>query len=264
MIDASKSCLPTRFNQDATAFYSPGVLCPSGYTAPPTCSRNDGVRSITTVTCCPVRGDITMSCVADAGTLQNVFSTLFCTWMAGPQTVLLATITDTAGSVQTTAVTMQGREGINAYGVRMVYQSTDLSGIPTSSTAESGGSIGPSNTSTPTPQPSGGLSTGATVAIAVVIPLVVLAILGVAFFMWRRKRQNKQVSGGYTPPLEEYKPPPSSYQSGSPYQHSDMTTPASQGGYYPPPVQQQYKPYEPPAELPGSGEATELPTDNRR
>jgi hypothetical protein len=50
MIDNKQECLPDRFNKAATAFYSPGFECPSGYTAPAGCTRNDGVESITTVT----------------------------------------------------------------------------------------------------------------------------------------------------------------------------------------------------------------------
>ena len=208
MVDDKLSCLPDRFNPATDAFYSPGVLCPTGYTAPPSCSRNDGVRSITTVTCCPVRGEFTMSCVDDAATLKGTFSNLFCTWIAGPQTVVLATVTDAAGKVATTGVTMAGKEGFNAYGVRMVYQSTDMAAL---STTLDGGS--PTNSPVTPPTNSAGLSTGAIAAIAIVIPVVLLAIIGAAF-VWRRKRKASADTGsiGSLHLGKAHSPPPPSVQ----------------------------------------------------
>ncbi|KAH7117409.1 hypothetical protein EDB81DRAFT_668493 [Dactylonectria macrodidyma] len=180
-------CLPKNFSAASTAFYSPGTACPTDYTALPQCSRSDGVRTITTVTCCPVRGDMTLACIED---------TLFCTWMAGPETVVDVTVSESAGaSPTTTGLTIQGYEGVNAYGIRYVYQSSDL---------EQGGTTGSTSTGEAAGQTSGaadesmtvskGLSTGGTIAVAVVVPVVAIAALVGLLFCWRRrKRRNASV-----------------------------------------------------------------------
>lgn len=182
MFDYQHSCLPSGFDPDPASFFSPGVVCPTGYTAKSPCSRSDGVGSITTVTCCPVRGDITLSCVDDdPATLTNVSSTLFCTWSAGPKTVLLATVTIPDGAISTTAITLEGTMGIDALGIRMLHQSTDVA------------STSPDQTSSGSPdsQQEGsdeGPSTGSKIAIGIAITLAVLAFLG-ALFAWRRGRR---------------------------------------------------------------------------
>ncbi|KAK1494601.1 hypothetical protein CTAM01_08955 [Colletotrichum tamarilloi] len=215
-IDNDSKCLPNKFNGASTAFYSPGTVCPTGYTAQPQCSRNGGVRSITTVTCCPYRGDMTLSCVEDDMTLANVWETQFCTWMAGPATVVDITRTDN-GVVATQAVTMSDRDGVNAWGIRMVYQASDLvpkttSGASSASAtatgtaaAGSGATSGASATGTAagadntsgsatgaatSGASSGGLPTGGIVAVAVVIPVVAIAAL-VGLFLWWRRRKHR-------------------------------------------------------------------------
>ncbi|OHE99456.1 hypothetical protein CORC01_05256 [Colletotrichum orchidophilum] len=209
-IDNDPSCLPDKFNGASTAFYSPGTVCPTGYTAQPYCSRNGGVRSITTVTCCPFRGDMTLSCVQDDMTLANVWETQFCTWMAGPATVVDITRTDD-GVVATQAVTMKNRDGVNAWGIRMVYQASDLlpqttsaatttvtgtgtetaaarSGVTDASASATGTAAGAENTTSSAN--TGGLSTGGIVAVAVVVPVVAIAAL-VGLFLWWRRRKHR-------------------------------------------------------------------------
>ena len=57
-----ESCLPSGFSTQPTAFFSPGIVCPSGYWT--ACVNNLVVKSITIVTCCPTRGtSIHLSCV---------------------------------------------------------------------------------------------------------------------------------------------------------------------------------------------------------
>lgn len=61
VIDHQPPCYPSGYpTSDTSFFYSPGIACPSGYWT--ACHDNSGVKSISTVICCPVRGDITMSC----------------------------------------------------------------------------------------------------------------------------------------------------------------------------------------------------------
>lgn len=174
--DFASSCLPKDFNPDPTAYYSPGTKCPSGYTAQDSCTRSSGQTS--TMTCCPVRSDLIMWCVDDPKTLSGAWESMFCTWSAGEhETVLLVTVDETS----TPAVTMSGADGINAHGLRMVYESSDLSTSTTAATA--------TDTTSSDPGSSGGLSTGAKAAIGVVIPVVVIALAIGLFFLYRRRKQ---------------------------------------------------------------------------
>jgi hypothetical protein len=280
-IDHKASCLPTSFRPEATAFYSPGVQCPVGYTAPSVCTRsNVAAPGITTVTCCPVRGSITMSCVDDPDTLQGVFSTLFCTWIAGPETVILATTTNTAGNVQVTPVTMRNRDGINAFGIRMVYQSTDLTGtlLPTTSRTGTSSPLSTSQVATSQP-PSAGLPTGTAVAIGIIVPVIIIAILVGAFFMWRRRKKAAPPPGSDGSTAvdgSEYKPSPynqpiQTHNPGYTYPPSSTTSSPPPQSYYGPFVQTQpsematpvsYKTYGTPVELSAGNFPTELPTEN--
>jgi len=241
IIDNEPSCLPPKFStSDSSFFYSPGIACPSGYWT--ACHDTTGAASITTVTCCPTYGDISLSCVPSPLSLSEVWSTLFCTWGAPVSPGTVVTLTKSADGGRTSTVTniVSSPGGINAYGVRMVYEASDLVSASSSaaSTASSGSSSGTGQTSQtagPTGASSGadsgtgsdsgsGLSTGATVAIGVVVPLVVIgaALLGLA--LWWRKRKRQQQAG--PPPTA----PPTAPSDAPAYDYAAMP-PA--GGYYP-------------------------------
>ncbi|KAL6857795.1 hypothetical protein ACO1O0_005238 [Amphichorda felina] len=220
--DFANTCLPENFDPDPAAYYSPGTGCPSGYTAQASCTRSSGGTS--TVTCCPERGDLTLWCVEDPETLSDAWESLFCTWNAGNQeTVLLVTVDD----VNTKAVTMTGLDGINAYGLRMVYESSDLvkstsATVTTEATSatetetRSGESVAkPTNTDTDSADSAsddggGGLSTGAKVAIGVVIPVAVIALAVGLFFLYRRRKRSYGAVDTTELPAET-KPGPSAY-----------------------------------------------------
>ncbi|KAJ4266510.1 hypothetical protein NW762_004497 [Fusarium torreyae] len=200
-IDFATACLPDDFDPAPSAYYSPGIECPSGYTAQKSCTRSSGDDEKTTVTCCPQRNNINMWCVEDPGTLSGPWESLFCTWSAGnKQTVILVT-TSVSGTESTTAVTMNGGEGINAFGLRMIYEPSDIPNTEASTTdasttaasttaaSTSGATNEPAQTSSGDSNDSGGISTGAIAAIAVVIPIVVIAALVGAFIWWRRRRR---------------------------------------------------------------------------
>jgi hypothetical protein len=274
MIDDRPSCLPSRFStSDSSFFYSPGIACPSGYWT--ACYDTTGVSSITTVTCCPTYGDIKLSCVADPLSLSSVWETLFCTWIA-PETGTVITTTERRGktSVGTAQVTAPG--GINAYGVRMVYESTDLytstsstssssssasdttSTAATSSTAAAGNSPAISSADS-----SSGLSTGAKAAIGVVIPLVVIGALILGLLFWRRRKRQQVLP---ISPEQEYAAaaapaPASAAPSEEHYQLAEQPKPPVY--YYggpPQPPQPHPRDYLP--EMPDSRQAAaELPAD---
>lgn len=110
-------------------------------------------------------------------------------------TTLPITVLKSDGQTTTSSWGFSAGAGINAYGVRLVYQSSDLVAATTSAalgtgttTSSSVSATGTSNTGMGM-KPSGKLSTGEIIAIAVVVPLVALAILGTLFgWLWRKKR----------------------------------------------------------------------------
>jgi hypothetical protein len=207
VIDADLACLPQGFTSLSTNYFSPGIQCPAGYVT--ACNDNAGVSSITTVTCCPHRGDITLGCVTPS-TLSNVWETLFCTWIApqSPGTVVNITLSE-GRTTSTSAVTMMSGGGINALGIRMVYQSSDIlaiSGTGATSGTAAATSTGPAGTGAAGEtggDSSSGLSTGAIIAIAVIIPVVLSAVAAGLFFIRKRKQaltaqQHGQGAAGMT------------------------------------------------------------------
>jgi len=210
MMDVASTCLPPGIQTESDAYFSPGIACPSGYVS--ACHDNTGVASLTTVTCCPtLNRDVTLSCVDDR-TLASVWSTLFCTWIAPKAKTSLPVTLSANGVTSTENLDFSSPGGLNAFGVRMVYQKTDTD-RPTATTT--GGTTKPtssdptnSDTSTPSPGDDGGLSTGAKVAIGVVIPVVAIAALVGILLWWRRRRRHHGQSSGGGGELYKYQPQP--------------------------------------------------------
>ncbi|KAF6826408.1 transmembrane alpha-helix domain-containing protein [Colletotrichum plurivorum] len=232
MVDPQEDCLPPSHPKQETAYYSPGFVCPKGYMTAKV--DNKGVRSITTVTCCPYRSDIILSAV-DPATLSGQWVGLFCTWIAPEGTRIDVVHTaDTRTWTQLEYVTSPG--GVNAYGVRMVYQSTDVeyatessftpicTGNSTESTFDAictGNSTFNETTFNETQNGFPGLSKGESIAVAAVVPVVVFALVAGALFWWWRKRQaskysrvnDNSVSSNQTP-NQAPTVPPATYQPG--------------------------------------------------
>ncbi|KAL7792444.1 hypothetical protein V8C37DRAFT_124222 [Trichoderma ceciliae] len=208
-IDFSKSCLPKGFHTDQTSYFSPGLICPTGYYS--ACHDNIGAKSITTVTCCPTFGsDVSLSCVT-ASTLRSVWSTLFCTWIApgGDGTMLPMTVSGN-GITSTVQGSFTAPGGLNAFGIRMVYQKTDtetttMATMTASTTASTGTKSGrPTKTSdSDSGDSSPALSSAAKAAIGagVAVPIVVVGLLVGLFFWWRKRQQYNRVVQS-TPPTE--------------------------------------------------------------
>ncbi|KUI57406.1 hypothetical protein VP1G_04677 [Cytospora mali] len=197
IIDEDLACLPQGFTSSSTNYFSPGLICPAGYVT--ACNDNAGVSSVTTVTCCPYRDDITLGCVTPS-TLSSVWETLFCTWIAPESGTTVQITTSNDGTTSTERITMRSPAGINAMGVRMVYQSSDVSKAVTTTDSDQAatttGTTGATPTSTSGGSGSGssnndssGISLGAVIAIAVVIPIVAMsAAVGIFFFIRRQKQ----------------------------------------------------------------------------
>ncbi|KAN0095250.1 hypothetical protein V8E51_015961 [Hyaloscypha variabilis] len=176
VVDPYTTCLPSGFVLGTTNYFSPGLICPVGYST--ACHDTAGVSSITTVNCCPVRGDVSMSC-GDFRNLDHTNSfwgTFFCTWYCSASTSLLMTLSSSSGVTSTVEVAYTPGMGLNAYGVRMVYESTDVSTTGASTTATQSSTSSSSGPTGGSSSGSGGTS-GGTIAAAVVVPVVVLLAL---------------------------------------------------------------------------------------
>lgn len=201
VVDPDTACLPSGFASASTDYFSPGLACPAGYVT--ACHDNAGVASVTTVTCCPYRGDITLGCVTPS-TLSDEWATLFCTWIAPADSATTVSLTLSAdGTTSTAAVSLSSPGGLNALGVRMVYQSSDLTATGTATAT--GSRSGSSNTSAATASGGstgsggssggGGLSTGATVGIAVALSVAGIAAITGALLLMRKRRRARPAYG---------------------------------------------------------------------
>lgn len=202
IVGGSSSCQPSGFDSNPSSYFSPGLICPSGYAS--ACHDNTGVASITTVTCCPTLSelDIALSCV-DTTSLAGTWATEFCTWIAPSGGTSLPITVSEAGPTSTPKLGFTSPGGLNAYGIRMVYQTGDLSKTATTTSDKSKTSTsdptntanpGPANTSGSPPPSSNkqaGLSTGVKAAIGVVTAVVVLGILAGVFFLWKRRQRQR-------------------------------------------------------------------------
>ncbi|KAK4231146.1 hypothetical protein QBC38DRAFT_440265 [Podospora fimiseda] len=181
------SCFPPGFATEERSFFSPGIACPSGYYSACTGAP---VSSITTVTCCPVvSSSISMLC-REPTQLSEAWENQFCTWAAPPKGDTVMVTESANGRTSTIVKTLSNPEGLNAFGIRMVYQATDMPTTSTSGTASTSPSNQPSSPGQDQIDGSdkGGLSTGATIAIALVIPIIVIGAAVGFFFWWKRRR----------------------------------------------------------------------------
>ncbi|KAM0426202.1 hypothetical protein ACHAPT_008552 [Fusarium lateritium] len=213
-VDFATSCLPDDFDPAPTAYYSPGTACPSGYTAQRSCTRSASGDDKTTVTCCPERNGIKMWCVSEPQSLSGPWESLYCTWSAGDEQTVLLVTTVVSGTESTTAVTMRGGDGINAYGLKMIYEPSDIASTSATTTADTttadettDATAPPAETSSGGGGNDGGIGTGGIVAIAVVIPVVVIGALIGAFFWWRRRKNRSTAVPSEDPDATKELPP---------------------------------------------------------
>lgn len=236
VVDIETSCMPDGFDPEPTAYFSPGLECPAGYVS--ACHDHTGVESITTVTCCPVVEDVTLSCVT-ASTLKDEWENLFCTWIAPEDGTDLPITLSEDGVTSTDKVGFESPGGLNAYGVRMVYQSSDLESTTKTDTADV-----PADTAedgsledTEDDDQGGGLSTGAKIAIGVCVPVGVIAIAAAAFILIWRRRKNKVANEAIEVPGST--PPPAAMGSGMAQRGApseEAKTPPVWGGAIAPPA----------------------------
>jgi len=199
-VDLQTSCMPPGFRSSKQAYFSPGVICPSGYWS--ACQESRGEGSISSVTCSPHRGDISLLC-ANPATLLSDRQDIFCSWAPPPYpgTEVMVTVREEGRTTTMISLMVKGGDGtsptggIACYGVRMVYQSTDV--VPSQTSP-------PTISSTSSPEPSAGDSVAVTVAIAVSIPLAVLAILIASYIWWNKRLQKYSQIGTDSSLLQEF------------------------------------------------------------
>ncbi|KAL2119269.1 hypothetical protein VTJ04DRAFT_6229 [Mycothermus thermophilus] len=214
ILDNPSSCLPSNYPTATDGFYSPGIVCPEGYRTACTDTDSLSSNSRTIAICCPtttalVEADdddattttttIELSCARNPKTMPSGQPPLYCTWR-GPRDPLVITVVGTdmeSGTTSRGGQLVSRDDGLDAYGVRMVYGPEDGVVLPTSTTTttgSAGGGNGPS--SVPADgggQGSGGLEAAMIAVICVSTVLGLVLLVGLWFFIrhWRRRRQKR-------------------------------------------------------------------------
>ncbi|KAF2034870.1 hypothetical protein EK21DRAFT_107501 [Setomelanomma holmii] len=233
-LEDTSGCLPTAYNYQSTAYYSPAG-CPSGYT--PACSQPNTINKVTETayTCCP-----TFSCLTskrlDVWPFQSSFG---CASNYGGVGSVQVTVSDryskTLGIEKYDA-----NGGINAFAVQVRFQSTDFvsttsSMAPTSTPATTASSRVQTSTPTSTRASNAnsapsytGLSTGAKAGIGVGVALGIVALVALLWLVYRIGQRrleatqgHEQEHSGAAPP--EVKPPLPPYHNEEAWAHSGMT-----------------------------------------
>lgn len=281
--DTELSCMPSGFSTAEYSFFSPGYICPLGYAS--ACHDNAGVSSVTTVTCCPSRSGIQMTC-NDRMAISGAWSNYHCTWavpVVQQGGTLIEMTSSDGGSTVTKKELFPVGGGVNAFGVRMVYQSGDLPSSLSSLASQTSSSTGTPGGNEQNQGGGGSLSAGAAAGIAIgVIALIGLAAAA-AWMVWRRKRKAAAAAaaanaggaaggygaGGYSdvPPAEgsQYGASAYGYYPGGgdkPAGYPHQTPSPLQSGQTPPPQQHMYANVQTgPAELGSRMEPVEMPAD---
>ncbi|KAL2119254.1 hypothetical protein VTJ04DRAFT_6214 [Mycothermus thermophilus] len=176
------------------------------------CTDSTSVASQTIVICCPTTSQadgspIKLSCADTSRVIPEGWATLLCTWQAPKDTVTITYLgTDPRKDVYTEVGPIHSPDGIDAYGVRMLYKAADLSlaqtsaVVPTASDTANAANTLPSNGTftdgageVSQPEKSEGLQPALIAAICVSAVLGVILLLGAGLFFarWRRRRQQR-------------------------------------------------------------------------
>lgn len=162
----------------SSAFYSPATACPTSWTAvaTQTSGTDQWVDGETALSCCPdgYDSDGRNGCRPGA---NGVYPVVVCGEADADENELQ---TYTGGAWPATAIA-----SISA--LRLRYQASDIG----SGSATSGSSSATDSSRSGGNTTDSGLSTGATAAIATVIPLGIIIAALVAFLFWRRRKHRK-------------------------------------------------------------------------
>ncbi|KAG7002009.1 hypothetical protein G7Y79_00029g063050 [Physcia stellaris] len=191
----ASSCYPSGWTNTSTTYYSPAA-CPSGYTTACITANTANTITETVATCCPSH----FAC-ASSGNLDGCGSSI------PAQTPVRMTVMDSSFVSISTIETQYIGGYVNAFGVQIRFQATDLirpiSTVSTStpstqgtSSSTLGGLTSPSSTPTNTPSPA--LSTGAKAGIGVGAAIGGLLILAFLFIGGRHITKRRKVVGTHS------------------------------------------------------------------
>ncbi|TPX07245.1 uncharacterized protein E0L32_010839 [Thyridium curvatum] len=190
----STACLPTGWSPATDAYFSPGIHCPSGYTT--ACSNviTVGIVTETRATCCPSS--------YNCQTASNLpfYSSEVCSFANPVWNTFVYTSSVFGGDFVTSS---QTANGINAYGIKLRWQSSDIATATPTTTPEITPEAVPGSSqrlasSMPTGLTRGGstgLSAGAKAGIGVGAAAAVVFLLAGALLLWRRLRRQRSGQG---------------------------------------------------------------------
>lgn len=195
---STSDCLPTSWTPTPGAYISPGA-CPRGYTV--ACAQSQIGEPENTGTCCPSGYSCQTNSIAwPWQSTDRCFQP-----MADTRTYVYTTRTP-GKDFETSSITGGGE--LNAFGVVIRWQASDLitSTSTTTSTSISASTPAPTAPSLPTSTPSaietsassdpGSLSVGAEAGIGVGAAAAFVMILAGAFSLWRTRRKKDRQKAG--------------------------------------------------------------------
>ena len=161
----TSTCYPPDWTNTSTTHYSPAIVCPTSYSNLCQTTNVAGSVTETVITCCPTG----FVCATPSPQWKNI---LGCTSSVTQKAPLTVVETDFLSS--TAMQTQTAPNAVNAYGIQIRYQLTDLPNpTSTGSSTSSVSTTGP----TPTPTGSSGLSGGAKAGIGIGVALASLICL---------------------------------------------------------------------------------------
>ncbi|KAF4629351.1 hypothetical protein G7Y89_g8796 [Cudoniella acicularis] len=189
-------CLPSNYQDPYIYYYSPGI-CPSGYTT--ACSSWTALGPVTemVVTCCPGFG-YSYFCVGPPASVTWVATYRGCGSAFSTMSTAATWISD-----RSTFTFTWGYGDLNAFGVQIRFQSSDVAALTSTSASPSltAQSFLPTPTSTPSTSTStplnsstsgGGLSPGVSAGIGVGVALAVLILAGAIYMIFALGRRSGQ------------------------------------------------------------------------
>ncbi|CAG7923479.1 unnamed protein product [Penicillium olsonii] len=185
----TKRCLPPGW--EPSTFYSPGLVCPTGWAMAPGSTINDNGE--TTATCCPVYQPSSLTFTQrslTSGPARPWHSTEACAFGAPTDIPYTYTATPGHGSKTTIYATATARkDGWNAYGIELRWKATDLTSISSIYVPSITSSATPQTTTQQQPEESSTLSTGAKAGIGIGAAIGgILVILAIGFLIIRRRK----------------------------------------------------------------------------
>ncbi|KAN0079613.1 hypothetical protein V8E54_004827 [Elaphomyces granulatus] len=198
----TSDCFPSGWESVTTAYFSPGV-CPLGYSM--ACSNYNSIGTLTetTATCCPSGYTcFTLSPVPGSLTGPPWFTGEACSSKFESKEHITVTTTNAQGS-GTTETTVSEIDGINAFGIIIRYQSSDLitstalltrstqlpTSLPASSIPSASSSSSSQFTTTSTALSATNGNTGRNIGIGVGVSLGSIGILSGIFAIWFVRRR---------------------------------------------------------------------------